>query len=224
MEFMRWQNSSAEKNSMHIADWRALLFPGDNYKQELRIKRLLLAVAVYVFCLFVVYLSYFVDLMRWEGFAGLAVVIPIINIFLYIVFRSGLNLKMADPSLTSVQMYIGSLVTMYGMYFTTESRGVLLLFYVVVLLFGSFHLDTRGFLHVSIFILMGYFVDILLLINYRPQSITINTELVQWIMLAFILIIFSIIGGADQCSSPKTTRQQNQTGKIHQGNQGTGNS
>jgi len=55
---------------------------------------------------------------------------PIINIILYIIFRTGLNLKMADPSLTSVQMCAAILVTMYGMYFANEARGVLLLIYI----------------------------------------------------------------------------------------------
>ncbi len=71
----------------------------------------------------------------------------------------------------------------------------MLLFYVVVMLFGSFRLNTAGFLRVSLVILVSYFIDILLLKNYRPQSIHVNAELIQLCMLAFILLIISVIGG-----------------------------
>jgi diguanylate cyclase (GGDEF)-like protein len=102
---------------------------------------------------------------------------------------------MADPSLTSIQIYVGILVTMYGMYFANEARGVLLLIYVIILLFGIFRLNTRSFIYLSIFTLLTYAIDIALLHLYRPQSVNLNIEYLQLAVLALVLVAFSTIGG-----------------------------
>jgi diguanylate cyclase (GGDEF)-like protein len=100
------------------------------------------------------------------------------------------------------------------MYYTNESRGVMLLFYIVVLLFGTFQINTRGFLHISIFILISYLIDIILLCNNRPQYINSNTEFVQLLMLASILVIFSIIGGQISALREKLRDSKSQQAKY----------
>jgi len=102
---------------------------------------------------------------------------------------------MADPSLTAIQMCAAILVTMYGMYFANEARGVLLLIYIIILLFGIFRLNTRSFLYVSVFTLLTYGGDIALLHLYRPQGVNFNIEYLQWLVLALVLVAFSIIAG-----------------------------
>jgi diguanylate cyclase (GGDEF)-like protein len=92
-------------------------------------------------------------------------------------------------------MSAGILVTMYGMYFAHESRGVLLLVYVIILLFGIFRLNTRSFLYISLFTLLTYGIDIFLLKIHRPQSINFHMEYLQWVVLSLVLIAFSVIGG-----------------------------
>jgi diguanylate cyclase (GGDEF)-like protein len=81
------------------------------------------------------------------------------------------------------------------MYFANEARGVLLLVYVIILLFGIFNLNTRSFLYVSIFTLLTYGIDIALLKVYRPKGVNFNIEYLQWGILALVLVAFSIIGG-----------------------------
>lgn len=133
--------------------------------------------------------------MEWKAIAGFLIFIPTFNIFLYVLFRTDLNLKMADPSLTALQMSAGILITMYGMYFAHESRGVLLLIYVIILLFGIFRLNTRSFLYISIFALLTYGIDIVLLKLYRPQDVNFHIEYLQWGVLAIVMVVFSVIGG-----------------------------
>jgi len=121
--------------------------------------------------------------------------VPTINISLYIIFRTDLNLKMADPSLTGIQMCVAILMVMYGIYFSNESRGILLMAYIIHLLFGIFHLNTRNFLYISIFTLLTYGINIALVHIYRPQGVNFNIEYLQWCVLAIVLVAFSIIGG-----------------------------
>jgi diguanylate cyclase len=171
------------------------ILPKEDRKQTLRIRRFFMAVATYIFCASLAYVSYLAGFMEWKAIAGFLIFIPIFNISLYIFFRTGFNLKMADPSLTVIQMSSAILVVMYGMYFANETRGVLLLIYVIILLFGIFRLNTRSFLYISIFTLLTYGGDISLLKLYRPQGVNFQIEYLQWGVLALVLIAFSIIGG-----------------------------
>ena len=169
--------------------------PKDDPKQALRIRRFFMASTMYIFCPFLAYIAYLANIMEWPAIYGYIIAAPIINIVLYIVFRTGLNLKMTDPSLTAVQICISMLMVMYGMYFANEARGSLLLVYVIILLFGIFRLNTRDFLLVSIFTLLTYGIDIVLLKIYRPDGVNFNMEYLQWGVLALVLVVFSILGG-----------------------------
>lgn len=171
------------------------IFPKDDPKQQLRIRRFFMASIAYLLCLILAYSSYLAGFMEWPGIAGFLIIIPIINIALYIVFRTGLNLRMADPSLTFIQMSAGILITMYGMYYANESRGALLLVYIIILLFGIFRLNYRNFLYISLFTLLTYGAVIAMLNYFRPQKVNFQIEFLQWFVFAIVLATFSAIGG-----------------------------
>ena len=122
------------------------IIPKDDEKQALRIRRLFMAFAAYILCSSLAYVSYLAGFSEWQAVFGLMIITPSINITLYILFRTGLNLRMADPSLTLVQMCMAILVVMYAVYYSNESRGILLLANVIVLIFGIFRLNTRSFI------------------------------------------------------------------------------
>jgi hypothetical protein len=130
------------------------IIPKDDPDQATRIRRFFLAFAAYILNAGISYAAYLWGMMKWQAIAGFIIIIPIINIVLYIIFRSGLNLKFSDPSLTIIQMCAGIMLTMYGMYYANEARGILLLVYVLILLFGVYKLNTRNFLFVSAFTLL----------------------------------------------------------------------
>ena len=174
---------------------RFSITPKDDPKQALRIRRFFTATAAYVLNAGLAYAAYVWGTMEWQAIAGFLILIPAINITLYIIFRTGLNLKFPDPSLTVIQMCAAILLTMYGMYFANESRGVLLLVYILILIFGIYKLNTRGFLYVSAFTLVTYGIDIALLSYFRSDSVNLNIEYLQWLVLSLVLVAFSIIGG-----------------------------
>ena len=171
------------------------IIPKDDPKQELRLRRFFMALGMYAFCVFLAYLSYQANIMEWRPIFVFLIGIPIINVVLYIVFRTGLNLRLQDPSLTSIQMCIGILVVMYGMYYANEARGLLLLIYVLILLFGIFRLNTRQFLVISAFSLMTYGIDIILLHAFRPHKVNFHIEYLQLGVLSLVLVAFSVMAG-----------------------------
>ena len=174
---------------------RFSIIPKDDPDQAIRIRRFFTATAAYALNVGLSYAAYLWGTMEWQAIAGFLVLIPAINITLYIIFRTGLNLKFRDPSLTIIQMCAAILVTMYGMYFANESRGVLLLVYILILIFGIYKLNTRSFLYVSAFTLVTYGIDIALLSYFRSDRVNLNIEYLQWLVLALVLVAFSVIGG-----------------------------
>ena len=167
----------------------------DDPDKATRIRRFFTATAAYALNVGLSYAAYLWGTMEWQAIAGFLVLIPAINITLYIIFRTGLNLKFRDPSLTIIQMCAAILVTMYGMYFANESRGVLLLVYILILIFGIYKLNTRSFLYVSAFTLVTYGIDIALLNYFRSDTVNLNIEYLQFLVLSMVLVAFSIIGG-----------------------------
>ncbi len=171
------------------------LIPRDDAAQALRLRRFFISLGIYTINLSLSYLAYLSGIMSLQALYWNWIIILTINVVLFIVFRTGLNKRMKDPSLTAPQICLASLVVMYGIFFVYEARSILFAVYVLILLFGIFRLNTRQFLGVSAFILGTYAVDIFLLHAFRPQDIDLNAEIFQWCALAVVLISVSFIGG-----------------------------
>jgi len=171
------------------------IIPKDDPRQALRIRRFFISLSIYILNLSLTCLAYQAGIMSLKVFYWNWIIILAINIVLYIIFRTGLNQRMKDPSLTFLQICIASLVVMYAIFFVYEARGIIFSIYILILLFGIFRLDTRQFLYASAFILLTYGIDIFLLQIFRPQDISFKIEVFQWIGLAIVLISVSFIGG-----------------------------
>ena len=171
------------------------IIPKDDPKQALRLRRFFISLAIYTFNLSVSYCAYRAGIMELQTFYGFCILLLVIIIILYIIFRTGLNIWMSDPSLTSIQMCVACLVVMYGIYYANEVRGLFISMYILILLFGIFRLYTRQFLFVSAFALLTYGIDIVLLNIFRPQNINLKIECFQWFGMAIVLISVSFIGG-----------------------------
>ncbi|PKN51388.1 MAG: hypothetical protein CVU55_12185 [Deltaproteobacteria bacterium HGW-Deltaproteobacteria-13] len=171
------------------------IIPKDDPKQALRLRRFFISLGIYILNFPLFYLGYQAGIMSLEVLYWNWIIVLVANVVLYIVFRTGFNRRMRDPSLTSVQICTASLVVMYAIFFIPEARGILFSVYILILLFGIFRLDTRQFLYMSAFILLTYGMDIFLLQVLRPQHINLNVEIFQLGALAVVLISVSFIGG-----------------------------
>jgi diguanylate cyclase len=180
----------ASKKAFHFS-----IIPTNDPKQALRLRRFFMSLAIYAFNLFLFYLAYRAGIMEFEALCWFCILLLLIIIILYIVFRTGLNLWMSDPSLTSIQMFVACLFVMYGIYYAHEVRGLFFSMYILILLFGIFRLYTRQFLFVSAFALLTYGADIVLLNIFYSQGINLKIECFQWLGMAFVLTSVSVIGG-----------------------------
>ncbi len=171
------------------------VIPRDDPQQAFRLRRFFVAFAIYIFNISISYFAYLAGIVDLRALYGLGIIVLTINVVLFIVFRSDLNLRMSDPSLTTIQMCAAILVVMYALYYGYKMQSILLSMYILILLFGTFRLYTSQFLFISGFALLTYGIDIVLLKIFRPLDIDLKIELFQWFGLAVILISVSFIGG-----------------------------
>ncbi|HEY6240081.1 MAG TPA: GGDEF domain-containing protein [Burkholderiales bacterium] len=172
------------------------LFPKDDHRQAHRIRRYLFALGSSVLAWLLLFLLY------WEGYleeTGLIYTTSGMLFFLvlfYALFRSGLNLKVRDPSLTVEMMESSIVVLTCAMYYASPGgRGVIVLLLPFTFLFGLFRLGTRDLLGVGGFALICYGAMTLLLLHFRSGTIDLQLTLLRWAVLAAVFVWFAFMGG-----------------------------
>ncbi|MDD5523934.1 MAG: EAL domain-containing protein [Smithella sp.] len=173
------------------------LFPKKDFDQTLRIKRFLMAFGAYLIWSVICFIAYSLELTTFPLIILVAGVSAsfVLNVLLYVIFRTGLNKSFKDPSLTLLQMVIATFWIMVVVYYAYEARSGVLLVYMVVLVFGFFRLRIRQFLFLSAFAFVNYSAIILLLYKTHPEFINKNVDIFNLVVLAFILPWFAVIGG-----------------------------
>lgn len=172
------------------------IFPKDDPVQALRIRRFLIAAASYLMWIILIFQCYRMGFVRLtpERMAFLFSLCVFINLLLFVIFRTGLNIKFSDPSLTMLQMVIATLLIMIAIYFTDYVRGVMLLAYIVTMLFGVFRFNLRQYIKYAVFSVISYTMVVVLLLKHHPEHVDVRVEALQWVVFAAVLAWFSIIG------------------------------
>ncbi|MEP7156821.1 MAG: EAL domain-containing protein [Betaproteobacteria bacterium] len=153
------------------------------------------AAASYAITIPLLFLAHLIGLIALApALAGAAMVVTL-NLLFFFMFRSGLNLRYTDPSLTHLQTFTGIGFVLFVAYHFTHDRSLVLIWCFVVLLFGVFRFKTREFMMTTLVILAGYALVINLLMTYKPDTVNVYLEWFQWVTLAMVLPAFALIGG-----------------------------
>ena len=172
-----------------------LLTSGGDPRQSVRLRRFLLATVTYAICLPLLALAYWFGLIARGPALLVATAMVVVNLGLYAVFRTGLNLRFADPSLTGAQVLLANVVLMFAVYSFDQGRAMVLNVSLVVLTFGVFRFTTRDFVKTALQILLFYALVINLLMWLKPDTVNVYHEWFQWAGLAALLPLFAMIGG-----------------------------
>lgn len=130
-----------------------------------------------------------------QPFAIAAGIVLVSIAALYVVFRSGLNKRASDPSLTVPMMLAAICVVTYALLHLGAARTVFLLIYPMIMFFGVFRLDTRALLLLGAFILCAYSFVVWLLADQPGRLDPRPIELLRGLVLAAVLVWFSFMGG-----------------------------
>src|SRR4029450_11577424 len=164
-------------------------------KQALRIRRFLMASASYVAGVALMGLAYafgFVALRPALAIAGVALAV---NAGIYLLFRTRLNLRFKDPSLTWLQIVLATSTVMASVFVLDQGRGAALILCPVIMMYGVFRFTTREFIVASGFVLTAYMAVVALLLLVQPTTVDLPLEIFRLAVLACVLPCFALAGG-----------------------------
>jgi diguanylate cyclase (GGDEF)-like protein len=164
-------------------------------KQAERLTRFYLATVAYGLCGGLLVVAHQLHLIAGPPAIWTAAAMLVVNIAVYTLFRTRLNERFDDPSLTWPQIGAGLVLILFVTYHFDRDRGLALMPSLLVLSFGAFRFNTREFLRAAGFILAGYALVINLLFWRKPEVVDVYLEAFQWLTLAIVLPCFAMVGG-----------------------------
>lgn len=130
----------------------------DHAIQRLLLQRFALAAGTYVLLIALVWVAWCAGYYR-ASFFGLwltTVLVLLSQAALSLVFFGGYNQRYKDPSLTEFQVVTGTCWQTFLLSNMESARGTFIVLYVLVLLFGLFHLPPRVFTRCAILAFLGF--------------------------------------------------------------------
>lgn len=184
--------------------------------QKLLLKRFAMAVMTYAMmalvCWFAVFNDLFIATVSTAAWLTLGVFGSQL-VFLWL-FLSGRNLRFADPSLTEAQVLVALAWQPPVLALFDSARGVMMVFYVLILLFGVFQLRPQVFMRCAAFAFLG-FAAMVLLEAYRMQLVDPGMAWLQvWVL--FILLVWLCLFSSYVQAMRKRMRQRRFALQAHQ--------
>ena len=174
---------------------RFRLFPFDDAGQRLRLRRYMIAAATSMMFVLLLTLCFMKGVLSAAPFVVASLYTLLSIAIFYALFRFGWNKRAKDRSLTVPMMLCATAAVTFVLYHVGPARPVFLLLYPVIMFFGVFRLQTRTLLGVALLALSGYAVLIWLLFQTDSGVVSPHIEMLQWIVLAAVLVWFSFMGG-----------------------------
>ena len=150
--------------------------------------------AAYAVAAILLALAYSIKLLGWHALQASTGLGIVANLGFYAMFKSRLNERFADTSLTLAQTLTAIAMIMFVAYQFERERSLVLVWCLVVLLFGMFRFKPREFLTTTLFMLAGYALVINLLMTFHADRVDVYLEWYQWAWLALVLPAFAMIG------------------------------
>jgi diguanylate cyclase (GGDEF)-like protein/PAS domain S-box-containing protein len=188
------QRSSPE-GGLGAAIARLVFSSSQDPKQTLRLRRFFAAAGTSLLAIGLLFAGQLQGVISSAAFLQIAAVILLAIVIFYVVFRFRLNLKFPDPSLTEPQMLTATLVVLYAMYSANSGRGAFVTLLLMAFLFGVLRLKARALLLYALFILAAYGAVIVLLWQFKSETLELRLEFLQWLALAITLPWFALMGG-----------------------------
>ena len=169
--------------------------PQDDKRQRVRIQRLVLSACASVGAAALALIVAGAGYLPYSAAAVFASAVAVLIVAFYAWIRSGLNLRLDDPSLTIPQMVAAGLATSYLVYESSVfARPAFVALYFIAFMFGILALDTRRLLGIAVFYVACYATAVALALPSTHEA-DLPREAMRVGILALILGGFSLIGG-----------------------------
>jgi diguanylate cyclase len=162
----------------------------DNPRQQIRIKRLLIAGVMYVLCIGLLAYTVYVGYAKLNHALVLLAGVLISNAIFFLLLRSGWNKRWADPALTLPQVLVAQtwIACGYAVIGTPHAGTLPLL--ALVLVFGMFNLSARETRIASVYTIVVMGVVIAYKTITEPDVYVSKAE---WVYFFFVVTIMPMI-------------------------------
>ncbi|MFE8070330.1 diguanylate cyclase [Marinobacteraceae bacterium S3BR75-40.1] len=185
------QQQSNEKPISHPIDEQTLS------AQRLRIRRLGMSVLSLLVTFTIVVFCWYQDMIPGSVVVVYALLALLLNAGFYGMFKTHLNLRFREPSLTAPQMVLSLLPPLFVMYFLEpgQARAIFMLIAVVPGLYGILALRTGAFAVVASLFFGLYAALVTVLWLFKPEVLNGPLEWLQLVAFALVLAELAVIGG-----------------------------
>lgn len=174
---------------------RDLYLEGDiPAQQALRVRRFLIASATYLLAIATVALGAWFELWSVQVAVMYAALVVGTNLAFYLILRSGKNLKLADPSMTTSQIMMAIGALLFVSYHAGPARYLLAVWVIMIFLFGVFRLRARQLSPLALFTWLAYGAVAWLVYRQNPAVFNVRVEVFQWFVLGSALAWFILMG------------------------------
>lgn len=163
--------------------------------QEIRLKRFKMGLVIWTCNSIVVTMLQVYGYLSMGAYLFSFFTMVIFNILIYSLLKTRLNLHLKDPSVTFSQILFTVLFMMNLLYQADGARSAILILMFTAFIFGMFRLNTREYASISITTICSHLMVIGLLSIYKPNTITLEIELMQWAATVSAVIAFVYLGG-----------------------------
>ncbi|MEJ7808671.1 MAG: GGDEF domain-containing protein, partial [Telluria sp.] len=163
-------------------------------QQALRLRRLVLGGVSYLFTLVLVVIYWRLGYFAAPVLVNYVAAVVALNIAFFVAIKTNINLRLADPSMTLLQVCLSIMPGLYVMYHAQQSRGVFLLLCVAAAMYGLFQFRLRDFFMMTLCVVGSYAGLIALVYFRRPGEIDLQIEILQLIALLATFLQFSGLG------------------------------
>ncbi len=172
------------------------IVPDEKPRQALRLRRFVLASLAALSVIVFMTLLYTGGYLRPEGLVwSISGILACIVVF-FAILRSGLNLRLKDPSMTGIQMVSAmTVVTSTAFFINSEARDTVAPILLMIFYFGIYRMDTRAMTRLALVNIALYGVLIAALYVYQPHTTDFKLEFLRWGVLALVSLWFGTIGG-----------------------------
>ena len=167
----------------------------EQQQQDLRLRRMFMALGTYATLVILGIFAYLKNMVSAGPVLMMCGVVIIAHIGYYVAIKTGLNLRLRDPSMTIPQLLVANLVGLILVHNATQVRGVFMMVYLMGYSFGVFRLSTRELLALAAFSSTLFGLDTWWLIHTRPGLLDPDRELMQLFAVTIALLWFSLFGG-----------------------------
>ncbi|MBI1397175.1 MAG: response regulator [Betaproteobacteria bacterium] len=184
--------------SSRLRTWVAWLAFGPYVRdrhQRVRILQLLIASASSVFAMGLFTAGWFLGYLPLHALFGSYAIVTACIVTFFLLFRTGLNLRFRDPSLTLQQISASVLAAGYVLYYAGDARTTYFLIYMVSFLFGVFRFGTVSLLLIALGMVASYGGVVMLLAINHPAQVDLQLETLRFLVLATVLVWFALMGG-----------------------------